>query len=61
MAILEENLLEAAEDLRLSWRFSFKQDKDPKLKARVNTEWFKSKHIYMYVRVAQSKFRCKCN
>ena len=34
-AILEENLLEAAKELRLGRRFIFQQDNDPKHKARV--------------------------
>uniref|UniRef100_A0A803K6F5 Tc1-like transposase DDE domain-containing protein n=1 Tax=Xenopus tropicalis TaxID=8364 RepID=A0A803K6F5_XENTR len=32
-AILEENLLESAKDLRLGRRFTFQQDNDPKHKA----------------------------
>lgn len=44
-AILEENLLEAAKDLRLGRRFVFQQDNDPKHKARATMEWFRSKNI----------------
>ncbi|MED6240837.1 hypothetical protein ATANTOWER_029086 [Ataeniobius toweri] len=32
-AMLEENLLESAKDLKLGWRFAFQQDNDPKHKA----------------------------
>uniref|UniRef100_A0A6I8Q9Z7 Uncharacterized protein n=1 Tax=Xenopus tropicalis TaxID=8364 RepID=A0A6I8Q9Z7_XENTR len=46
-AILEENLLESAEDLRLGRRFTFQQDNDPKHKARATMEWFKTKHIHV--------------
>ena len=46
-AILEENLLESAKDLRLGRRFTFQQDNDPKHKARARMEWFKIKHIYV--------------
>uniref|UniRef100_A0A803JRZ9 Tc1-like transposase DDE domain-containing protein n=1 Tax=Xenopus tropicalis TaxID=8364 RepID=A0A803JRZ9_XENTR len=45
-AILEENLLESAKDLRLGRRFTFQQDNDPKHKARATMEWFKTKHIH---------------
>uniref|UniRef100_A0A803KDE8 Tc1-like transposase DDE domain-containing protein n=1 Tax=Xenopus tropicalis TaxID=8364 RepID=A0A803KDE8_XENTR len=46
-AILEENLLESAKDLRLGRRFTFQQDNDPKHKARGTMEWFKTKHIHV--------------
>uniref|UniRef100_A0A803KD47 Tc1-like transposase DDE domain-containing protein n=1 Tax=Xenopus tropicalis TaxID=8364 RepID=A0A803KD47_XENTR len=46
-AILEENLLESAKDLRLGRRFTFQQDNDPKHKARATMEWFKTKHIHV--------------
>uniref|UniRef100_A0A803JA48 Tc1-like transposase DDE domain-containing protein n=1 Tax=Xenopus tropicalis TaxID=8364 RepID=A0A803JA48_XENTR len=59
-AILEENLLESAKDLRLGRRFTFQQDNDPKHKARATMEWFKTKHIHV-LRMAQSKSRSKSN
>ncbi|KAJ7335926.1 hypothetical protein JRQ81_013867 [Phrynocephalus forsythii] len=46
-AILEENLLESAKDLRLGRRFTFQQDNDPKDKARATMEWFKTKRIHV--------------
>ncbi|KAG2458981.1 TC1A transposase, partial [Polypterus senegalus] len=45
-AILEENLLESAKDLRLGRRFTFQQDSNPKHKARATMEWFQTKHIH---------------
>ncbi|CAI5674221.1 unnamed protein product [Oreochromis niloticus] len=53
-AILEENLLESAKDLRLGRRFTFQQDDDPKHKARATMEWFKTKHIYVLEWPSQS-------
>ena len=47
MAILEENLLESAKDLRLGRWFTFEQDNDPKHTARATMEWFRSKHIHV--------------
>ena len=53
-AILEENLLEAAKDLRLGRRFIFQQDNDPKHKARATMEWFRSKNIHVLEWPSQS-------
>ncbi|KAJ7345776.1 hypothetical protein JRQ81_001726 [Phrynocephalus forsythii] len=53
-AILEENLLESAKDLRLGRRFTFQQDNDPKDKARATMEWFKTKHIHVLEWPSQS-------
>uniref|UniRef100_A0A803JX04 Transposase Tc1-like domain-containing protein n=1 Tax=Xenopus tropicalis TaxID=8364 RepID=A0A803JX04_XENTR len=53
-AILEENLLESAKDLRLGRRFTFQQDNDPKHKARATMKWFKTKHIHVLIWPSQS-------
>lgn len=53
-AILEENLLEAAKDLRLGRRFTFQQDNDPKHTARATMEWFRSKNIHVLEWPSQS-------
>ena len=53
-AILEENLLEAAKDLRLGRRFTFQQDNNPKHTARATMEWFRSKHIHVLEWPSQS-------
>ncbi|CDQ67599.1 unnamed protein product [Oncorhynchus mykiss] len=52
--ILEENLMESAKDLRLGRRFVFKQDNDPKHKAKSTMEWFNNKHIQVLEWPSQS-------
>ena len=42
--ILEENLLQSAEDLRLQQRFTFQQDNDPKHAAKATLEWLQNKN-----------------
>ena len=37
--ILDENLLQSAQDLRLGRRFTFQQDNDPKHTAKTMQEW----------------------
>ncbi len=37
--ILDENLLQSAQDLRLGQRFTFQQDNDPKHTAKITKEW----------------------
>ncbi len=37
--ILDENLLQSAQDLRLGRRFTFQQDNDPKHTAKITKEW----------------------
>ncbi|MCJ8737809.1 hypothetical protein PDJAM_G00028230 [Pangasius djambal] len=53
-AILDENMLESAKDLRLRQRFTFQQDSDPKHTARATMEWFRSKHIHVLEWPSQS-------
>ena len=38
--ILDENLLQSTQDLRLGQRFTFQQDNDPKHTAKTMQEWF---------------------
>ena len=37
--ILDENLLQIAQDLRLGPRFTFQQDNNPKHKAKTTKQW----------------------
>ena len=37
--ILDENLLQSTQDLRLGRRFTFQQDNGPKLTAKTKQEW----------------------
>jgi hypothetical protein len=39
--ILDENLLQSAQDVRLGLRFTFQQDNDPKPTAKTTQEWLK--------------------
>ena len=39
--ILDENLLQSAQDLRLGRRFTFQQDNDPKHTAKTTQEWLR--------------------
>ena len=39
--ILDENLLQSAQDLRLGLRFTFKQDNDHKHTAKTTQEWLR--------------------
>ena len=41
--ILDENLLQRAQDLRLGQRFIFQQDNDPKHTAKTTQEWLRDK------------------
>uniref|UniRef100_A0AAZ3R5I6 Transposase n=1 Tax=Oncorhynchus tshawytscha TaxID=74940 RepID=A0AAZ3R5I6_ONCTS len=41
--ILDENLLQSAQDLRLGRRFTFQQDNDPKHTAKTTPEWLRDK------------------
>uniref|UniRef100_A0AAZ3SNY7 Transposase n=1 Tax=Oncorhynchus tshawytscha TaxID=74940 RepID=A0AAZ3SNY7_ONCTS len=39
--ILDENLLQSTQDLRLGRRFTFQQDNDPKHTAKTTQEWLR--------------------
>ncbi len=43
--ILDENLLQSAQDLRLGRRFSFQQDNDPKHTAKITKEWLHNNSV----------------
>lgn len=44
-AVPEENMLAAAKEFRLGWRFTFHQDNNHKHTARATMEGFRSKYI----------------
>ncbi len=43
--ILDENLLQSAQDLRLGRRFTFQQDNDPKHTAKITKEWLHNNSV----------------
>ncbi len=43
--ILDENLLQNAQDLRLGRRFTFQQDNDPKHSAKITKEWLHNNSV----------------
>ena len=43
--ILDENLLQSAQDLRLGKTFTFQQDNDPKHTAKTMQEWLRDKSL----------------
>ena len=43
--ILDENLLQSAQGLKLGRRFTFQQDKDPKHTAKTMHEWLRNKSL----------------
>jgi len=47
--ILEENLLQSANDLRLWGRFTFQQKNDPKQTAKATLEWLQSNNVKVLV------------
>ena len=52
--ILDENLLQSAQDLRLGRRFTFQQDNDPKHTAKTMQEWLRDKSLNVLVWPSQS-------
>uniref|UniRef100_A0A673Z7G0 Tc1-like transposase DDE domain-containing protein n=1 Tax=Salmo trutta TaxID=8032 RepID=A0A673Z7G0_SALTR len=50
--ILDENLLQSIQDLRLGRRFAFQQDNDPKHTAKTTQEWLQDKSLnYLHGRI----------
>ncbi len=43
--ILDENLLQSAQDIRLGRRFTFQQDNDPKPTAKITKEWLHNNSV----------------
>ncbi len=43
--ILDENLLQSAQDLRMGRRFTFQQDNDPKHTAKITKEWLHNNSV----------------
>ena len=43
--ILVENVLQSAQDFRLGQRFTFKQDNNPKHRAKTMQEWLRDKSL----------------
>jgi hypothetical protein len=43
--ILDKNLIQRAQDLRLGQRFTFQQDNDPKHTAKTTREWLRDKSL----------------
>ena len=43
--ILDENLLQNAQDLRLGRRFTFQQDNNPKHTAKITHEWLRDNSL----------------
>ncbi len=52
--ILDENLLQSAQDLRLGRRFTFQQDNDPKHTAKITKEWLHNNSVTVLERPSQS-------
>jgi hypothetical protein len=46
--ILNENLLQITQDLRLGRRFTFQQDNDPKHTAKTSKEWLQEKSLNVF-------------
>jgi hypothetical protein len=43
--VIDENLLQGAQDLRLDWRFTFQQDNDPKHTSLTTLKWLRDKSL----------------
>jgi hypothetical protein len=43
--ILDENLLQSTQDLRLGWSFTFQQVNDPKHTVKTKQEWLRDKSL----------------
>ncbi|KAL0147233.1 hypothetical protein M9458_057459 [Cirrhinus mrigala] len=52
--ILDENLLQSAQDLRLGRRFTFQQDNDPKHTAKITKEWLHNNSVIVLEWSSQS-------
>ena len=52
--ILDENLLQSTQDLRLGRRFPFQQDNGPKDTAKTTQEWLRDKSLNVLERPSQS-------
>ena len=52
--ILDENLLQSAQDLRLVWRFTFQQDNDPKHTAKTTQAWLQDMSLNVFEWPSQS-------
>ena len=46
--ILDENLLQSTQDLRLGRKFTFQQDNDPKHTAKTTQEWLRDKSLNVF-------------
>ena len=53
--ILDENVLQSAQDLRLGRRFPFQQDNDPKHTAKTMQEWLWDKSLNVLEWPSQSQ------
>uniref|UniRef100_A0AAZ3QUK7 Tc1-like transposase DDE domain-containing protein n=1 Tax=Oncorhynchus tshawytscha TaxID=74940 RepID=A0AAZ3QUK7_ONCTS len=52
--ILDENLLQSIQNLRLGQRFTFQQDNEPKHTAKTRQEWLRDKSLNVLERPSQS-------
>ena len=52
--IVDENLLQSTQDLRLGRRFTFQQENDPKHTAKTKQEWLRDKSLNVIEWASQS-------